>query len=331
MIKQYIPKINILETQSAIESIKSTFQLLLGKELNMVRVTAPLILDSKDNLNDNLASDSSPVRFKPKKLKKEIEIVQSLAKWKRIALKKYGFKMHSGIFTDMNAIRPNDDIDYSHSLYVDQWDWEYIIKKEEISIDFLIEFIRKFYKVLLITEKFINAMYRQLSSKLPNDLFIINAKELYQMYPNLTPKEREFKIVKEHKAVFIIGIGGPLGENIPPHDIRALDYDNINLNGDLIVYNNIQDNALELMSMGIRVDKEALIKQKKIDINNAKDLCKYYKMILNEELPFTIGGGLGQSRFCMFLLEKMHIGEVQVSVWDDDEIENLKKDNINLL
>lgn len=331
MIKQYIPKINILETQSAIESIKSTFQLLLGKELNMVRVTAPLILDSKDNLNDNLASESSPVRFKPKKLKKEVEIVQSLAKWKRIALKKYGFKMHSGIFTDMNAIRPNDDIDYSHSLYVDQWDWEYIIKKEEISIDFLIEFIRKFYKVLLITEKFINAMYRQLSSKLPNDLFIINAKELYQMYPNLTPKEREFKIVKEHKAVFIIGIGGPLDENIPPHDIRALDYDNINLNGDLIVYNNIQDNALELMSMGIRVDKEALIKQKKIDINNAKDLCKYYKMILNEELPFTIGGGLGQSRFCMFLLEKMHIGEVQVSVWDDDEIENLKKDNINLL
>lgn len=331
MAKTYIPKINVLETQTAIESIKNTFQLLLCKELNMVRVSAPIILDSNINLNDNLASNSDPVRFKPKNLNKNVEIVQSLAKWKRMALKKYGFKTHTGIFTDMNAIRPDDDIDYCHSLYVDQWDWEYIIEKEEINIDFLKEFIRKFYKVLLITEKFINAMYKQLNSKLPNDLYIITAKDLYKMYPNLEPGEREKQIVKEHKAVFIIGIGAELGDGVPPHDIRALDYDNIELNGDLIVYNEIHDHALELMSMGIRVDKDSLIKQKKIDITNKNALCDYYQMILDNELPFTIGGGLGQSRFCMFLLEKMHIGEVQVSVWDDEEVEKLKENNINLL
>lgn len=324
MNKNYIPKISIKDTQFAIEDIKNYFQKLIKKSLKLTRVTAPLFLDAKLEVNDNLTGVEPSVKFHPKHLNKELEIVQSLAKWKRIALKKYEFKKNEGIYTDMNAIRANEVTDYCHSIYVDQWDWELVISKHNYNLNFLYKIVEKFYKCLLKLEKKINSTYLDLTKKLPKKIYFITSKELYDLYPNVSSKERENLIAKEHKAVFISQIGDYIENTSERHDLRAKDYDNWSLNGDLIVYHEQSNKALELMSLGIRVDADSLIKQANLNVNEKENLPLYYQMILNNQLPLTIGGGLGQSRLCMFLLEKEHIGEVQVSVWTDLETENNK-------
>lgn len=327
----YKPKLNIFQTQKAIADVKKTFQYVIENELNLKRVSAPLFVDPLSGLNDNLAENQEAVKFYANDLNKELEIVQSLAKWKRLALKKYGFKNHTGLYTDMNAIRKNEILDATHSLYVDQWDWEYIISHTDYNLHYLKDFINRFYKCIYATEQSINLIHSELKNKLPKKLFFITTHDLLIMYPKLSPKQREYEIVKEHKAVFIAKIGQILDTKKTVHDLRAPDYDNWELNGDLFVYHEPNNIALELMSMGIRVDKEALINQTKLDFNKLEDYNPYYQMILKDELPLTIGGGIGQSRLCMFLLEKVHIGEVQVSVWSEAEILELKKKNIFIL
>ena len=326
----YKSKLSVSETQQATQLLKDSISLVLAHQMNLIKVPGPLFVNVSDQLNDTLSDNIPGVKFNASVLKEEQEIVQSLAKWKRTALKKYNYPVHSGLFVDMRAIRSTEVLDATHSLLVDQWDWEYIINEEEKNFETLKLIVDKIYYAIKSTEDYINLMYSELETKLPKELFYISSEELYQMYPDKTPKEREDLIVKEHKAVFITKIGGIIPGTDHVHDTRAKDYDNWQLNGDLLVYHKVNDAALELMSMGIRVDRDTLIKQADIDEND-QSLPKYYKEILNGTLPQTIGGGLGQSRLAMFLLEKAHIGEVQVSSWNDDYIEELEKKNIFLL
>lgn len=325
----YVSKLSLLETEVAIKFVKDTFEAELAKALNLTRVSAPLMVFPETGLNDNLNGYERPVSFDVLDLGKNVEIVQSLAKWKRAALKKYGFQPESGLYTDMNAIRRDEELDALHSCYVDQWDWERIILRENRTYSYLKKIVKKIYKVLQTTEKKINKKYNVFNNKLPKDITFVSTKQLEEMYPDLTPKERENAITKEYKAVFIYQIGWPLKNN-EPHDGRASDYDDWKLNGDILVYNEVMDMALELSSMGIRVDEKSLMKQvkfKKEDkLNNP-----YSQAILNGELPLTIGGGIGQSRLCLFFLEKMHIGEVQASIWSEEDIKELEKYNIHLL
>ncbi len=325
----YVSKLSLLETEVAIKFVKDTFEAELAKALNLTRVSAPLMVFPETGLNDNLNGYERPVSFDVLDLGKNVEIVQSLAKWKRAALKKYGFQPESGLYTDMNAIRRDEELDALHSCYVDQWDWERIILRENRTYSYLKKIVKKIYKVLQTTEKKINKKYNVFNTKLPKDITFVSTKQLEEMYPDLTPKERENAITKEYKAVFIYQIGWPLKNN-EPHDGRASDYDDWKLNGDILVYNEVMDMALELSSMGIRVDEKSLMKQvkfKKEDkLNNP-----YSQAILNGELPLTIGGGIGQSRLCLFFLEKMHIGEVQASIWSEEDIKELEKYNIHLL
>ena len=261
-----------------------------------------------------------------------IEIIHSLAKWKRLALKRYGVKEGYGIYTDMNAIRRDEDLDNTHSIYVDQWDWERVITPEDRSrgLDFLKEIVTKIYKVFIATEAYLNMKYHELKTLLPNDIYFLTSQELEDMYPNLTPKERENEITKKHKAVFLMQIGKFLNSG-ERHDGRAPDYDDWDLNGDILVWNDILGCSFELSSMGIRVDKESLNKQlDKLNLNERKEL-DFHKALLNDELPLTIGGGIGQSRICMFLLQKAHIGEVQASIWSDEIEKACKENGINLL
>ena len=327
----YKSKINVSETQQATQLLKDSFSLVLAHQMNLIKVPGPLFVNHSDHLNDTLSDGKPGILFNAKVLKDEQEIVQSLAKWKRMALKKYEYPLHSGLFVDMKAIRSAEVLDETHSLLVDQWDWEYIIDKSEMNMTTVRKVVDKFFYALKSTEDYINVMYSELESKLPEKVFYITSEELYKLYPDKTPKEREKLIVKEHGCVFISQVGGIIPGTDQIHDTRAMDYDNLDLNGDLLVYHKVNDQALELMSMGIRVDREALIKQANIDLNQIDSLPKYYQMIINDELPLTIGGGLGQSRLAMFLLEKAHIGEVQVSSWDKDYIEELKENNIHLL
>ena len=327
----YKSALNLHDTQIAIKTVKDFFQNLLSERLNLARVSAPLFVDPDTGLNDNLNGVERPVSFGIKEQNdKQAEVVHSLAKWKRYALQKYGFSIGEGLYTDMNAIRRDEDTDNIHSIFVDQWDWEKIIRKEDRTLDFLKEIVRTVYKCLRKTEKYMSIRYDYIEEILPHDIFFITTGELEDLYPNLTPKEREYTISKEKGAVCIMQIGDIL-KNGKPHDGRAPDYDDWALNADIVVYYPVLDIALELSSMGIRVDKDALLSQlKKAGFLERADL-PFQKAVIDGSLPFTIGGGIGQSRICMFFLRKAHIGEVQSSLWPTDIQEKCSENGILLL
>ena len=329
--KQYKSELNLHDTQLAIKTVKDFFQNLLSQRLNLSRVSAPLFVDPDSGLNDNLNGVERPVTFDIKEQNgREAEVVQSLAKWKRYALKKYGFSYGEGLYTDMNAIRRDEITDNIHSIFVDQWDWEKIIKKDERTIATLMDTVKVVYKCLRKTEKYMAIQYDYIEEILPHDIFFVTTQELADMFPDNTPKEREYYIAKAKGAVCIMQIGDVL-ENGERHDGRAPDYDDWSLNADIVVYYPVLDIALELSSMGIRVDKKALLSQlKKAGCEERKDL-PFQKAIINEELPYTIGGGIGQSRICMFFLRKAHIGEVQSSLWPEDMIAQCEENGIQLL
>ena len=327
----YRSELNLYETQEAISTIKDFFQQALSEQLTLLRVTAPLFVTPESGLNDNLNGIERPVDFDIKEQDgRTAEIVQSLAKWKRYALKKYGFHPGEGLYTDMNAIRRDEVADNIHSIYVDQWDWEKIILKEQRNKETLKEVVRKVYKAIKKTEKYMAIRYDYIEEILPKEIFFITSEELAEMYPGYTSKEREDKIARLKGAVFIMGIGHEMS-NGERHDGRAPDYDDWNLNGDIIVWYPVLNRALELSSMGIRVDKEALEAQLKISGCEDRAELPFQKAVMSGQLPFTVGGGIGQSRLCMYLLQKAHIGEVQVSIWPEKEIAKCKKNGINLL
>ena len=308
---------------SQINDIKLYFQSQLSQELNLLLVPAPLFIDSKQSLNDMLSGNEPPVDFEIYSLNKNVEIVQSLAKWKRVALKKYDFQEYEGIVTNMIAIRRNETTDNTHSILVDQWDWEVIIPEKDRTIFTLSNFVKKIYKCIYKTQTYINEKYKLNNNNfLPSEIFIIHSQELENMYPNLTPKEREDAITKMHKAVFIISIGKILNSG-EAHDTRSAEYDDWNLNGDILVWSASLNKSIELSSMGIRVDSNSL--QDQLKQKNMRIGTQYHNAILNNQIPFTIGGGIGQSRLAMFILNKKHIGEVQVSEWSENELKEYKK------
>lgn len=329
--KDYHSELNLHDTQLAIKTVKDFFQNLLAQRLNLTRVSAPLFVDPLSGLNDNLNGIERPVSFEiPCQNNRNAEVVHSLAKWKRYALQRYGFSYDEGIYTDMNAIRRDESTDNIHSIFVDQWDWEKIIAEDERNMDTLKDTVRDVYKCLRKTEKYMSIQYDYIEEILPNDIFFVTTQELAEIFPDNTPKEREYYIAKAKGAVCIMQIGDKL-ENGKPHDGRAPDYDDWALNADIVVYYPVLDIALELSSMGIRVDKAALLSQlKKAGCEDRAEL-PYQKAVINGELPFTIGGGIGQSRICMFFLRKAHIGEVQSSLWPDDVIAKCKEHGITLL
>jgi len=336
----YKPLLEPKQNELAIEHIKNFFQTALSSELFLRRVTAPLFVLKGLGINDDLNGVERPVTFPVKELDdQKAEIVHSLAKWKRLTLAELKIEPGYGLYADMNAIRADEELGNLHSLYVDQWDWEKVIRKENRTIDFLKETVKKIYGALRRTEYSVYEYYPKIKPVLPKEIVFIHAEELRSMYPKETPKERENKIVKECGAVFIMGVGAVLSDGTR-HDGRAPDYDDWTtvadngypgLNGDIMVYNPVLDNALELSSMGIRVDKEALLKQLKIaKAEDRKDLY-FHKRLLNEELPLSIGGGIGQSRLCLFFLRKAHIGEVQCSIWPEKMLKECEKLNIPLI
>ncbi len=329
--KDYRSGLNLYDTQVAIKTVKDFFQTLLAERLHLLRVSAPLMVDPRSGLNDNLNGVERPVSFDVKYQDgREAEIVHSLAKWKRFALKKYGFSVGEGLYTDMSAIRRDEEADNIHSIYVDQWDWEKIIEKKDRCLDTLKDTVRTVYKVLRKTEKYMSIHYDYIEEILPHDIFFITTGELEEMYPDKTPKESEYCIAKEKGAVCLMQIGGPLGDG-KPHDGRAPDYDDWALNADIIVYYPVLDIALELSSMGIRVDREALLSQLAAAGCPERAELPFHQAVINEEVPFTIGGGIGQSRICMFFLRKAHIGEVQCSLWPADVVEIAQKAGVQLL
>lgn len=329
-MEKYVSKLSLMETEIAIKYVKDNFEKLLAKALKLTRVSAPLFVLPETGLNDNLNGYERAVRFDIKDVGKDAEIVQSLAKWKRMALKKYGFPAESGLYTDMNAIRRDEDLDAIHSCYVDQWDWEKIITKEERTYAYLKKIVKNIYGVLRKMNILVGKKYPELLIDLPKDIYFISTSDLENKYPNLTRKERENAICKEKKAVFIYQIGWPLKDG-KSHDGRAADYDDWNLNGDIILWFEPLQIAFELSSMGIRVDEDSLLKQLEHKGEMYKASNPYCQAIQKKELPYTIGGGIGQSRICMFFLQKVHIGEVQASVWKDDYLLELAKKNIHLL
>lgn len=316
----YVPSLDIKTTQIAIKQVKDFFERELAIQLNLKRVSAPLFVTPESGLNDNLNGVERPVRFGIKEQgDKEVEIVHSLAKWKRQALKKYGFQVGEGLYTDMNAIRRDEETDNIHSLFVDQWDWEKIIEKADRTKDTLIDTVKSVYEALRVTEKYIANKYQYVECFLPEEITFLTSQELEDRYPDCTAKERENKAAREYGAVFIMQIGGLLASG-EKHDGRAPDYDDWKLNGDIIVYYPILDMALELSSMGIRVDEASLKEQLEAAGCPERGELPFQKAILNKELPYTIGGGIGQSRICMFYLRKAHIGEVQASLWTDEDV-----------
>ena len=322
---------SIKDTEIAIKEVKDYFERALASALNLTRVSAPLFVKPESGLNDNLNGVERPVSFGVKEQNDApVEIVHSLAKWKRLALANYGFEVGEGLYTDMSAIRRDEDTDNIHSIYVDQWDWEKIINKEDRNIETLKETVFRIYMAIKQTEYYICGRYHFMDPFLPNEIAFITTQELEDMYPDKTPKERENLIAKEKGAVFLMGIGDKLASG-ERHDGRAPDYDDWQLNGDLIAYDPIADDALELSSMGIRVDSESLSKQLEIAGKEERSNLYFHKLLLENKLPLTIGGGIGQSRLSMLLLEKAHIGEVQVSVWNDEVIQECKKAGITLL
>lgn len=329
--KGYQSALGLYDTQKAIKTVKDFFQSTLSEQLNLLRVSAPLFVAPESGLNDNLNGVERPVVFGIKEQnERKAEIVHSLAKWKRYALKEYDVHIGKGLYTDMNAIRRDEDTDNIHSIFVDQWDWEKVIEKKDRNMETLKSTVRLVYKALKKTEKYMSIQYDYIEEILPKEIFFLTTSELEAMYPDLTPKEREYKIAKDKGAVFLMQIGGALA-NGEPHDGRAPDYDDWKLNGDIIVYYPVLDIALELSSMGIRVDEDSLISQLKLSGEEARADLPFQKAILEKKLPYTIGGGIGQSRICMFFLRKAHIGEVQVSLWPDDVCEAAKEAGVKLL
>jgi len=327
----YKSPLSLRETQKAIKIIKDTFQVKLSEELNLDRITAPLFVTADSGINDDLNGVERKVDFTVREIDNcKCEVVQSLAKWKRMALYRYGYEPGSGIYTDMNAIRRDDDMDNLHSIFVDQWDWERIITREERNTEFLKSVVKKIAGAVAFTCEKVKEKYPDIKTEISDEVYFITTQELENMYPGLSPKERENAIVKEHKTVFLMQIGGKLKSGIK-HDGRAADYDDWSLNGDLLFWNDVLGIAFEISSMGIRVDEKSLAEQLKISGHEERSKFKYHKMILSGELPLTIGGGIGQSRMCMLLLGKAHIGEVQVSVWDEKMIEKCADNGIVLL
>lgn len=327
-------------TEVAIKMIKDDFQKRLAESLNLRRVTAPLFVLKGTGLNDDLNGVERPVSFKIKEMgEKEAEVVHSLAKWKRVKLGAYSIDPGFGLYTDMNAIRPDDKLDNLHSIYVDQWDWEVAIREEDRNLEFLKETVRKIYKALKDTEREVYHRFPHITPRLPEEITFIHSQELLDLYPGLSPKEREKEIVKKYGAVFLIGIGAPLS-NGEPHDGRAPDYDDwitINsdgfrgLNGDILLYDSVLDVPFELSSMGIRVSPESLEAQLTQRNEEKRRELEFHKTLLEGALPFSMGGGIGQSRLCMFLLQKAHIGEVQASIWPEEQIRECRKAGIELL
>ncbi len=322
--KAYNNKLTLVETQIAIKIVKDTFEKKLSENLNLIRVSAPLFVDPITGLNDNLNGIEKPVSFNLTKYDKKVEIVQSLAKWKRNALKEYGFTNGFGLYTDMNAIRPDEEIDNIHSVYVDQWDWERVISSNDRNIDFLKSIVILIVKSLSQTNDLLKKSFPILNFEVNEDVYFVDSQELLDLYPNMNPKERENEITKIKKTVFITRIGGKLSNGFP-HDKRSPDYDDWNLNGDILIWSDALNMAVEISSMGIRVDDKSLMEQ--LILTNATDRLslKYHKDIIESTLPLTIGGGIGQSRVCLLLLEKIHIGEVQSSYWPEEDKKLLEK------
>ena len=329
--KDYKSALNLYDTQIGIKTVKDFFQTQLAKELHLLRVSAPLFVEPSSGLNDNLNGVERPVSFGIKEQgDAPAEVVHSLAKWKRFALKKYGFSMGEGLYTDMSAIRRDEQTDNIHSIYVDQWDWEKIIDRQDRNIDFLKETVRAIYRVLRKTEKYMSIQYDYITEVLPQDIFFITTQELEDMFPDATPKQREYHIARAKGAVCVMQIGDLLESGVK-HDGRAPDYDDWSLNADIVVYYPVLDIALELSSMGIRVDKDALTSQlEKAGCPERAEL-PFQKAVLEETVPFTIGGGIGQSRICMFYLRKAHIGEVQSSIWPPEVVKEAQANGIQLL
>lgn len=330
--KDYDPKLSIRETQEAIRYIRETFQDEFGKEMGLNRISAPMYVEKSSGINDNLNGYEKPVSFTMKDMPGEtIEVVHSLAKWKRMALKKYGFGLHEGLYTNMNAIRKDEDLDNFHSSYVDQWDWEKVISKDERNEKTLKETVELIFKVVKHMEhevwyKFPNAVYH-----LPDKIHFITSQELEDKYPELEDaKDRENAICKELGCVFVMQIGDVLKSG-KRHDGRAPDYDDWKLNGDILFWYEPLQCALELSSMGIRVDEDSMVEQLKKTGDEDRLKLQYHKMILNKELPYTIGGGIGQSRLCMLLLGKAHVGEVQASIWPDEMLKKCEENGIHIL
>ncbi len=338
--KGYKPYLNVKETEKAIMLIKDHFQSVLSAELRLRRVTAPIFVLRGTGINDDLNGIERPVSFPIKDLNNQVaEVVHSLAKWKRMKLADYGIEVGYGLYTDMNAIRADEELDNIHSLYVDQWDWELNIPKGKRNLEFLKNIVRTIYKCLRVLEFVVWEHYPKIKPWLPEDITFIHADDLLAQYPDLSPSEREDKAAEKYGAIFIIGIGGNLS-NGKPHDGRAPDYDDwttptINnykgLNGDIIFWNPVLKHSIEISSMGIRVDKKSLLQQLKMTNNEERKKLDFHKKLLDGKLPYSIGGGIGQSRLCMFFLRKAHIGEIQVSIWPDEMIRKCSKNNIFIL
>ena len=329
--KGYTSKTDLITTQKQIKFVKDTFEKILAEKLNLIRVSAPILVLSNTGVNDDLNGVERPVRFDIKALGgKDAEIVHSLAKWKRLALKKYGFSVGDGLYTDMNAIRRDDSVDNIHSIYVDQWDWEKVISREIRNVDYLKETVTKIVEAIYETNEQAKKIFPTLTLSVNKNVKFITALEAEEEYPNLSSKEREHALTKKYGTVFLMGIGSKLksGES---HDGRAPDYDDWALNGDLLLYNEVLDNSLELSSMGIRVDEKSIISQLKQAGLEDRLAFPYHKAIVNGELPLTIGGGIGQSRLCMYILQKAHIGEVQVSLWPEGLEDEAKKLGVEIL
>ncbi|HPZ10339.1 MAG TPA: aspartate--ammonia ligase [Candidatus Eremiobacteraeota bacterium] len=336
----YKPLLSLKETEKAIRLIKEFFQINLSATLNLHRVTAPLYVKAGTGINDDLNGVEKPISFEIKNLSGvKAEIVQSLAKWKRMMLADYGFSVGEGLYTDMNAIRPDEILDNLHSIYVDQWDWERVISKEERKLDFLKYIVRKIYGVVKRTEEYIYKEFPSIKPFLPEEIKFFHSEELEETYPHLDPKKREDEVCKLHGAVFVTGIGGDL-KNGKPHDGRAPDYDDWvtpaengyrGLNGDILLWYPLLNGAYEISSMGIRVDPESLMKQLEITGHTERKDLLFHRRLLAGELPLSIGGGIGQSRLCMFFLRKAHIGEIQSSIWSEDMIRTCLENNIVLL
>ncbi len=326
----YKPQLDRYDTQRAIAYIKQTFQEEFASALNLKRVSAPLFVTEASGLNDNLSGVERPVSFDVPAVGADAQIVHSLAKWKRLALKRYDFSVGNGLYTDMNAIRRDEELDNLHSIYVDQWDWEKIITRESRTVEYLKLVVREIVKAICDTNDRLKVHYPTLDAKLSSEVSFVTTQELEDMYPEMTAKERENAYVKEHRTAFIMQIGGALKSG-KPHDGRAPDYDDWNLNGDIFFWNDTLDMAVEISSMGIRVDAEALDRQLTLSGCNERRSLEFHRMLLNDELPLTIGGGIGQSRLCMLMMGCAHIGEVQVSIWDNETLINCEKAGIPLL
>ncbi|MBR6955196.1 MAG: aspartate--ammonia ligase [Clostridia bacterium] len=328
--EHYNPVLDLRDTEIAIKLVKDFFEAELSRALNLTRVSAPIMVTPESGLNDNLNGVERPVSFDILETGRQAEIVHSLAKWKRQALKTYGFHSGEGLYTDMNAIRRDEETDNIHSIFVDQWDWERIITREERNLEFLKDIVCRIYLTLRKTEGFVCAHYPHIKPELPDEITFVTTQELEDRYPDLSSREREYAAARECGAVFLIGIGGKLKSG-RIHDGRAPDYDDWALNGDILLYSRLLDISLEVSSMGIRVDEESLRRQLKERGCEERAELPFQKALLNGELPLTIGGGIGQSRMCVYFLRKAHVGEVQASLWPDDVVEACRKANIQLL